>query len=141
MNMTSARNSIPRPRLENTTATVRNPEVTVELEPSGVSGGGRKVRKSNYLFCSTTGVLVWYYSNLTKIGPLPVMNEVVANGALSQKYTHRFMPQYMQLCYPLTTDQCTHYATLATSYQLAQFVFEDRFCSSKNSGIGGGGRA
>ena len=47
MNTTSTRNDEPRPRLEKTTAAVRNPEVTVELEPSGVSGGGREVRKLN----------------------------------------------------------------------------------------------
>ena len=37
---------------------------------------------------------------------------------------------------PLTTDdECTHHATLATRYQLAQ----DRFCASKKGEIGGGG--
>ena len=41
--------------------------------------------KSNYLYCSTTGVLVWYYINLTKIGPSPVLNEVVAKGAFLSK--------------------------------------------------------
>ena len=42
MNITSTRNSKPRPRLEITTAAVRNPGVTVELEPGGVSGSGRE---------------------------------------------------------------------------------------------------
>ena len=35
--MTSRRNGKPRPRLESTTPVVRNAEVTVELEPIGVS--------------------------------------------------------------------------------------------------------
>ena len=43
----SIRNGTPRPRLEITTPAVRNPGVTVELEPGGVSGGGREIRKSN----------------------------------------------------------------------------------------------
>ena len=47
MYMTSARNGIPIPTLESTTPAVRTPGVTVELEPSGVSGGGREIRKSN----------------------------------------------------------------------------------------------
>ena len=33
--MTSTRNGIPTPRLEITTAAVRNPGITVELEPGG----------------------------------------------------------------------------------------------------------
>ena len=41
MIMTSARSGIPRPTLESTTPAVSSPGVTVELEPSGVSGGGR----------------------------------------------------------------------------------------------------
>ena len=36
-NGTSRRNDIPRPRLEITTPAVRNPGVTVELEPGEVS--------------------------------------------------------------------------------------------------------
>ena len=50
-NMMSTRNDIPRPTLEITTAAVCNPGVTVELEPGEVSGGGREIRKSNYLYC------------------------------------------------------------------------------------------
>ena len=46
--MTSIRNGTPRPTLESTTPAVCSPEATVELEPSGVSGGGREIRKSNY---------------------------------------------------------------------------------------------
>ena len=46
MNMTSTRNDKPRLTLESTTAAVRNPG-TVELEPSGVSGGGREIRKKS----------------------------------------------------------------------------------------------
>ena len=42
----SARIGIPTPRPENTTPAVRNPGVTVELEPGEVSGG-REDRKSN----------------------------------------------------------------------------------------------
>ena len=44
IDMTSARNGIPRPTLESTTPAVRSPGVTVELEPGGVSGGGREVK-------------------------------------------------------------------------------------------------
>ena len=47
MNMTSATNGIPRPTLESITPAVSTPGVTVELEPGGVSGGGREIRKSN----------------------------------------------------------------------------------------------
>ena len=47
---THRRNGTPIPTLENTTAAVCNPGVTVELEPSGVSGGGREVRKLNCQF-------------------------------------------------------------------------------------------
>ena len=43
--MTSTRNDEPRPTLEITTAAVRNPGVTVELEPGEVSGGGREIRR------------------------------------------------------------------------------------------------
>ena len=44
-NMTSTRNGTPSPKLESTTPAVRNPGVIVELEPGGVSGGGREIRK------------------------------------------------------------------------------------------------
>ena len=47
-NGTSRRDDIPRPRLEITTPAVRNPGVTVELEP-GVSVGERKKYKVNWL--------------------------------------------------------------------------------------------
>ena len=40
--MTSTRDGTPRPKLEITTAAIRNPGVIVELEPGGVSGGGRE---------------------------------------------------------------------------------------------------
>ena len=40
--MTITRNGMPIPTLEITTAAIRNPGVTVELEPGGVSGGGRE---------------------------------------------------------------------------------------------------
>ena len=43
----SRRIGIPTPTPENTTPAVRNPGVTVELEPGEVSGGGREDRKSN----------------------------------------------------------------------------------------------
>ena len=43
--MTSGRNSITRPTLESTTPTVRTPGVTVELEPGGVSDGGKKTER------------------------------------------------------------------------------------------------
>ena len=46
-NMASKRSGTPRPTLESTTPAVCSPGVTVELEPSGVSGGGREIRKSN----------------------------------------------------------------------------------------------
>ena len=59
--MTNRRNGNSIPRLEITTAAVRNPGVTVELEIR------EKVKL--LIYCSTTGVLVWYYRNLTKIGP------------------------------------------------------------------------
>ena len=36
-----------KPRLKEITAALLNPEVTAKLEPGGVSGGGRKIRKSN----------------------------------------------------------------------------------------------
>ena len=49
--MTSTRNGKPSPRLEITIPAVRNPGVTVELEPGGVSGGanggGREIRKKS----------------------------------------------------------------------------------------------
>lgn len=40
--MNSIRIGTPRPKLESTTAAVRNPGVTVEIEPGWVSGGGRE---------------------------------------------------------------------------------------------------
>ena len=43
--MTSTRNGTPSPKLESTTPAVCNPGVIVELEPGGVSGGGREIRK------------------------------------------------------------------------------------------------
>ena len=43
-NMASTRNGIPIPRLEISSAAVRNPGVTVVLEP-GASGGGREIRE------------------------------------------------------------------------------------------------
>ena len=43
---TSTRSGKPRPTLESTTAAVFNPG-TVELEPCGVSGGGREIRKKS----------------------------------------------------------------------------------------------
>jgi len=49
---------------------------------------------------------------------------------------------YCEPCYfnPLTIDdECNRHATLAARYQLAQPYFEDRFCASKEGGIGGGG--
>ena len=42
--MTTTSEGAPRPTLESTTPAVRNPGVTVELEPGGVSGGGREIR-------------------------------------------------------------------------------------------------
>ena len=45
--MASPRNGKPSPRLEITTPAVRSPGVTVELEPSGISGGGREIRKKS----------------------------------------------------------------------------------------------
>ena len=45
MSMTSIRSGTPKPTLESTTPAVRSPGVTVELEPSGVSGGAREIRK------------------------------------------------------------------------------------------------
>ena len=51
-----------------------------------------------------------------------------------------FLHSHM-LINPLTTDgKCTCHTTLATHYQLAQSVFEDRFWTSKKGGIGGGGQ-
>ena len=47
INMTCTRNGTPRPTLESTTAAVCNPGVTAELEPGGVSGGGREIRKKS----------------------------------------------------------------------------------------------
>ena len=48
INMSTTRNGKPRPRLEITTPAVRNPGVTVELEPDSVScGAGRKDGKSS----------------------------------------------------------------------------------------------
>ena len=44
MNMTTTRNGTQKPTLESTTPAVRNPGATVELEPGGVSSGGRKNR-------------------------------------------------------------------------------------------------
>ena len=45
----STRNGTPRPTLEITTPAVRNPGVTVELEPGGVGGGGnQKVKLLGY---------------------------------------------------------------------------------------------
>ena len=49
----SRRIGIPTPRLENTTPAVRNLEVTVELEPGEVSGGGREDRKKVKLLGSS----------------------------------------------------------------------------------------
>ena len=49
----SARIGIPTPRPENTTPAVRNPGVTVELEPGEVSGGGREDRKKVKLLGSS----------------------------------------------------------------------------------------
>ena len=40
--MNDIRNDTPRPTLEITTPAVRNPGVTVELVPDGVSGGRRE---------------------------------------------------------------------------------------------------
>ena len=45
--MASTTNATQRPRLEITTPAVRNPGVTVELEPGGVSGSGREIRKKS----------------------------------------------------------------------------------------------
>ena len=43
---------------------------------------------------------------------------------------------------PLTTDdECTHHATLAACYQLAQFILKISFVLAKKGEIGGGGRA
>ena len=42
---------------------------------------------------------------------------------------------------PITTDdKCTHHATLATCYQLAQFVLKIGFALAKKDGIGGSGQ-
>ena len=49
----SRRIGIPTPTPENTTPAVRNPGVTVELEPGEVSGGGREVRKKVKLLGSS----------------------------------------------------------------------------------------
>ena len=40
-------NRIENIRLKEITGALLNPEVTAKLEPGGVSGGGRKIRKSN----------------------------------------------------------------------------------------------
>ena len=45
--MTSTRNGKLTPTLESTTPAACSPGVTVELEPGGVSGGGREIRKSD----------------------------------------------------------------------------------------------
>ena len=44
MSTTSTRSGAPTPRLEITTPAVRTPGVTVELEPSGASSGGKEIR-------------------------------------------------------------------------------------------------
>ena len=59
--MTSTRNDEPRPRLEITTAAVRNPGVTVELEPAEVSGGGREIRKKVKLIILQHYMQVYWY--------------------------------------------------------------------------------
>ena len=41
--------------------------------------------QTTYTACSTTCVLVWHYCYFTKIGPPPVLNEVVAKGAFLLK--------------------------------------------------------
>ena len=43
-NMASKRTGTPRPTLESTTPAVSTSGVTVELEPSGMSSGGREIR-------------------------------------------------------------------------------------------------
>ena len=45
--MASKRSGTPKPTLESTTPAVRTPGVTVELEPGGVCGSGREIRKSD----------------------------------------------------------------------------------------------
>ena len=47
MSTTSSSDGKPRPKLAITTAAVRNPVVTVEIETGGGSGDGREIRKSN----------------------------------------------------------------------------------------------
>ena len=61
MNRTSTRNDLPRPTLEITTAAVRNPGVTAELEPGEVSGGGRETRKKVKLFILHAALEVYWY--------------------------------------------------------------------------------
>ena len=62
INKASTRNGT-SPRLESTTAAVRNPGVTVELEPGGVSGGGRDIRKKvkllGYSYSCVTALRVY----------------------------------------------------------------------------------
>ena len=47
--MTDIINVAPRPRLESTTPAVRNPGVTVELVPGGVSGSGGEETQTAWL--------------------------------------------------------------------------------------------
>ena len=43
----------------------------------------------------------------------------------------------LTLLNPLNTnDACTRHATLAARYQLAQSILKDRFCASKQGGVG-----
>lgn len=63
--MTSRRNAKPRPRLESTTPAVCNAGVTVELEPSGVSGSGREVKLLSYSYSCVAALQVYWYGNTT----------------------------------------------------------------------------
>ena len=69
INVTSTTKSTPRPTLESTTPAIRNPGVTVELEPGGVSGGGREIRNKvkllGYSYRCVVALQVYWYGNST----------------------------------------------------------------------------
>ena len=62
MSVTTTRDGRPTPMLEITTAAVRNPGVTLELEPGGVSGGGREMSNC-YSFSCAAALQVYQYGN------------------------------------------------------------------------------
>ena len=108
--MTSTSKGTPRPTLESTTPAVRNPGVTVELEPGGVSGGGREIRNKvkllGYSYRCVVALQVYWYGNSTYM-----YTKLTFCG-----YTMKTIPKQVNFFYfcqgatPMTTlsDECVH---------------------------------